>query len=254
MNRILKATRSLCAVLLSLSVFMSAFALFPKAADEGSPNAGETQLDKDYRYEVEVEFSSFAFYYDYGTWNVNTMSYEADKSSDNPSAATVKGYPGWYGFDGISNMIRVKNLSRSDVAKDINVEIRFEIPKEGDEYINKFEYLLDPSCIKMDVYEYAAGIAAGDTWENAKMSDEAILGLEVYKNFGGTVEEFLNTHSLVHIPNTEDNKCGFNIGTGMTREVFLSFSGTPKMADKSDFTTSISAAIGFVTLKIDFAE
>lgn len=254
MNRILKATRSLCAVLLAFAVSLSAFSLYLKAADEDSANAGETESDKNYRYEIEVEFSSFAFYYDYGTWNVNTMSYEADKSSDNPSANTVKGYPGWYGFDGISNMIRVKNLSKSDVAKDINVEIRFEIPTKDDEYRNKFEYLLDPNCIKMDVYEYAAGSFASDTWKNAKMSDEAIAGLEVYKNFGGTIEEFLNTHSLVHIPNTADNKCSFNIGTGITREVFLSFSGAPKMADGSDFTTSISAAVGFVTLKIDFAE
>ena len=48
MNRILKATRSLCAVLLAFAVSLSAFSLYLKAADEDSANAGETESDKNY--------------------------------------------------------------------------------------------------------------------------------------------------------------------------------------------------------------
>lgn len=62
-------------------------------------------------YAMDIEFGSLSFYYDYGNWNVNTMRYEADANSTGPADGTTSGFPGWYGFDGTSNKIVLKNGS-----------------------------------------------------------------------------------------------------------------------------------------------
>ena len=62
-------------------------------------------------YALDIEFGSLTFTYDYGVWDVNDMRYEAASTSKNPAEGTVAGYPGWYGFDGTSNKIKITNNS-----------------------------------------------------------------------------------------------------------------------------------------------
>lgn len=70
------------------------------------PNTGTT-----YRYNLDIQFGSLGFYYDWGTWDTETLSYKANESSANPAAGTKLGDPGWYGFDGITNKISFINTS-----------------------------------------------------------------------------------------------------------------------------------------------
>lgn len=77
-----------------------------------APRATAEEVEGDV-YAIDIEFGNLSFYYDYGIWNVNTMRYEASDTSRNNAAGTVDGFPGWYGFDGVSNRISVKNTSPS---------------------------------------------------------------------------------------------------------------------------------------------
>ena len=74
-------------------------------------DGASADAEEEYVYKIVIEFGSFSFYYDYGTWDPGTLTYKADPASSDPSHSTVKGSPGWYGFDGISNKITVENLS-----------------------------------------------------------------------------------------------------------------------------------------------
>lgn len=113
-NRI---TRSLCAVILSISLLLSQSAF----AAEGE---GQAALDPSYVYAIDIEFGNLAFYYDYGVWNVNTMRYEASETSTDPAIGTAAGFPGWYGFDGTSNLIKVTNRSTGGYAVDFSLSYR----------------------------------------------------------------------------------------------------------------------------------
>ena len=88
-----------------LNSFMPGYS--PLLASDGA----ETYAEEVYVYAIVIEFGSFSFYYDYGVWDPATLTYKADPASSDPSHSTVEGSPGWYGFDGISNKITVKNLS-----------------------------------------------------------------------------------------------------------------------------------------------
>lgn len=101
----------LCAVVLSLAVILMVFVSPVRAEDTGSQTEEE-----EYKYAVTIEFGSMTFCYDYGSWDVNEMRYKTSDASVNPANGTVQGYPGWYGFDGIANMISVKytNGNESD--------------------------------------------------------------------------------------------------------------------------------------------
>ena len=96
-NRI---TRTLCAVMLAGAM------LFPAGLSHPVSAAQDADV-----YSLDIEFGSLSFYYDYGTWNVNTMRYEADDNSADPANGTTLGFPGWYGFDGTANRIALKNGS-----------------------------------------------------------------------------------------------------------------------------------------------
>ena len=88
-----------------LNSFMPGYS--PLFASDGA----ETYAEEVYVYAIVIEFGSFSFYYDYGVWDPATLTYKADPASSDPSHSTVEGSPGWYGFDGISNKITVKNAS-----------------------------------------------------------------------------------------------------------------------------------------------
>ena len=109
-----KITRSLCAVMLSLSFLVPGVMSVPAEASPTDPNDV---------YSMDVEFGNLSFYYDYGTWDVNDMRYEASATSSDPANGTVNGYPGWYGFDGIANKISIKN--GSETGEEITVSLSY---------------------------------------------------------------------------------------------------------------------------------
>lgn len=92
---------SLCAVIMVL-----VWCIVPSPAQRVS--AADDDADV---YALDIEFGSLSFTYDYGIWDVNDMRYEAAGTSTNPAEGTVAGYPGWYGFDGKANKIKITNNS-----------------------------------------------------------------------------------------------------------------------------------------------
>lgn len=101
------SVRWIGALILSLSVVFSAF--FRITPVHAATTAQEQTEDQTvYQYAITIEFGPMTFYYDYGTWNADEMRYVSDAASAHPSADTVEGYPGWYGFDGVANKISVK--------------------------------------------------------------------------------------------------------------------------------------------------
>ena len=95
----------------------------PLLASDGA----ETYAEEVYVYAIVIEFGSFSFYYDYGVWDPATLTYKADPASSDPSHSTVKGSPGWYGFDGISNKITVENRSdyKGQPLSDLKITISY---------------------------------------------------------------------------------------------------------------------------------
>lgn len=118
-NRI---TRSLCAAMLALCLLPCAM-LRPAQA---SPSPDDV-------YAIDVEFGNLSFYYDYGTWNVNTMRYEASATSTYPAEGTDAGFPGWYGFDGTANKISIKNSSQGNRAVTLSLYYRALYGTEWDD-------------------------------------------------------------------------------------------------------------------------
>ena len=109
--------RSLCAVILATCVLIGIVS-FPSSSE-----AEGTLTEDDYQYAVTIEFGAMSFYYDYGTWDVNELRYVTDKSSVFPSAETDDGFPGWYGFDGVTNRISVTYVNSYDDYKDQAIAI-----------------------------------------------------------------------------------------------------------------------------------
>lgn len=116
-----KSAGSLCAVILAVSIVImtSVFPLNTRAESE--------QADDGYKYAVTIEFGSMSFYYDYGTWDVSEMRYIADTSSTFPAAGTDNGFPGWYGFDGVTNRISFTYVNSYDgnANQGINVSLTY---------------------------------------------------------------------------------------------------------------------------------
>lgn len=114
-NRI---TKSLCAVMLTLCLLLPGTLTTPA---EAAP---------DDVYAINVEFGNLSFYYDYGTWNVNTMRYEAAATSANPANGTTAGFPGWYGFDGTANKISIENGSAP--GKSVTMSLHYRSLESGE--------------------------------------------------------------------------------------------------------------------------
>lgn len=209
-----RTARSLCAVFLAAAII---FLLFPFClrADETTGDPGDD--DKPYIYAVEIEFGSFGFYYDWGTWNVGTFSYETDPTSRSPAADTVSGKPGWYGFDGITNKIKVTNLTLSSAEQ--RIKILIEYSGVSDEY-NAFPLL--PGSVKMYCYDSPS--------------------------FDTCLNVFDRT---AFIPDV----CEFYMGnSGDSREIYLSFSGEPKTADGQPYMSGTAQKIGYITLGVALAD
>lgn len=116
-------------MILSLAVIFSAFfrALPVYAESAADAQTGETTTGDDlYRYAITIEFGPMTFYYDYGSWNTDEMRYVSDAASTHPSADTVEGYPGWYGFDGTANKISIKYTNENP--DDKQMQLRQSVP------------------------------------------------------------------------------------------------------------------------------
>lgn len=118
-----KTARSLCAVILAVIMTVTSVIFAPPVM----ATEGDTTED-DYQYAVTIEFGAMSFYYDYGTWDVGEMRYVADVSSAYPAADTENGFPGWYGFDGITNKISVtyKNNTGETGNQKIGITLFYE--------------------------------------------------------------------------------------------------------------------------------
>ncbi len=115
-----KLAGSLCAVILAVSILVLTVG-FPL------PAGAEEELTEDgYKYAVTIEFGAMSFYYDYGTWDVHELRYVADKASIFPSAGTEDGFPGWYGFDGVTNKISVTYANSYDDYADQGIAISLD--------------------------------------------------------------------------------------------------------------------------------
>lgn len=136
--------------------------------------------DAPYVYAVEIEFGSFAFYYDWGTWNVNTFSYDADASSTYPAADTVPGKAGWYSFDGVNNKIKVTNKSVSTTSKLVKINIQYST--EGDSFDN---FPLQPGCINMDFYDDRELLSKVGSNNNYTFDMEKDTSREIYLSISG---------------------------------------------------------------------
>lgn len=209
-----RAPRSLCAVFLAAAIIFLSFP-FCLYADETTEDPEDN--DKPYVYAVEIEFGSFGFYYDWGTWNVGTFSYETDPASTSPAADTVSGKPGWYGFDGITNQIKVTNLTSSSAAQRIRILIEYS--GVSDEY-SAFPLL--SGSVRMYCYDSPS--------------------------FDTCLYVFDRTEFRPDI-------CEFYVGNGgESREVYLSFSGEPKTVDGEPFMSVTAQKIGYITLGVALAD
>lgn len=141
--------KSLCAVLtaliLILTCTLNTFAVDETTEDTTSPSVDiDPEYNEQYRYAIEIEFGSFGFYYDYGTWDVNDLCYKSNQSSADPSADTKQGSPGWYGFDGNANKISVNIMFIEDP---VRINLNFELGNLDANCVN-----LDANCVKMFFY------------------------------------------------------------------------------------------------------
>lgn len=118
----IKYTKLCFAIVLSFSLLLSAVRFAPAA--EAAPDTNSD--NKPYTYSVEITFGALSFVYDWGTWNTSEMRYKASDSSTNPAAGTEDRFPGWYGFDGESNLVSVKYLKTSADAGHSGLNVSLE--------------------------------------------------------------------------------------------------------------------------------
>lgn len=178
---------------------------------EGIPT--EETATGQYKYNITIEFGALQFYYDWGEWSPSEHQYRADVSSSNPAADTTDGLPGWYGFDGTNNCIKVINNSEGAVV----VKLSFDMA-EDEQYSDANDGMYD------------------ELQKNITMS--------VYKNYAN------NTFSG-KVPESEPNQYKFNLIANETEEWYLSFSGEPLLPNDVKFQSLTPKAIGFLTIKVE---
>ena len=108
-------SKRIIALILSFSIWGLSFlsAIGVKTYAEGD--------NPQYNYSVEIYFGSLSFYYDYGIWDVNSLTYVSNTSSKNPAKDTMDGSPGWYGFDGVANKISVQYAGYEDTKIEVTI-------------------------------------------------------------------------------------------------------------------------------------
>ena len=189
-----------------------------------------TRADKSYtsyRYVVNVEFGSMSFYYDWGRWNTETLSYTCDSTSRAPAASTGEGAPGWYGFDGAANRIGINYRRIGNEA--------------GTEYLK----------VSMQ-FKFAT-----DDFGNARFAnDHMVFSLYDTADFNGTQAQMslYNGYSaaLVLSPAVDDVSTPTIDEAELMQDYYLSIEGAPYHADTSPYKNSTPTSLGLLTIRIEF--
>ena len=181
-----------------------------------------------YRYVVNVEFGSMSFYYDWGRWNVDELTYVSDSTSRSPAAATSDGAPGWYGFDGAANRIglnyrRIGNEAGTEYLK---VTVQFNFATDG------------------------VGTPLFAT-------DRMALWLYDTSDFTGPLArmEASNAYStnLIVLPSVDDVSTPTIDEAEIMQDYYLSLEGAPYRADLTAYKNGTPTSLGLLTIRIDFA-
>ena len=210
----------LCSAILALSLVFAALRLPSVRADEAT---GDPQDDDNpYIYAVEIEFGSLGFYYDHGTWNEDTFRYDASSTSTHPAADTEAGSPGWYGFDGVANRIRVTNLTpetadADTVTEGIKIELRYSDRSDG-----YYDFPLASGSVSMYCYAEPELVTCLNT-DTPNVYEFVMSGMPA----GGEAPE---------------------------SSVYLSFSGVPRTAQGELFIHSSAQRIGTLTLAVSLSD
>ncbi len=181
-----------------------------------------------YKYSITIEFGEFSFYYDYGIWDVNKLTYQT--TSSYPAADLASGAPGWYGFDGLANKISITNesIASEDQLSDIRVTIGFSME---DDYVEEQEhgFVLDATESKIVM------TCHGGVTENGVFSFTEPDSVDLTKD-----DE--NTYSFV-----------IRHGDQVKKDIYISFSGAPFTAKDTPYYSAYPQQIGFITLTIELA-
>ena len=174
-----------------------------------------------YTYTVEITFGPFAFYYDYGIWDVNELDYVKAETSTDPSHDTEDGAPGWYGFDGNTNHVSVtyQDSVGEDVASSIDVSVKFTLSKVNGQQI---------TGVLLTGYSDAEFVN--------KLPNKDALS-DVY-----------SSGYKFNVPNTY-NKAGE--GEGIPTNTYFSLDGTPMVGAERLQTVSGTVLLGTITISID---
>jgi hypothetical protein len=193
--------------------FSYAFASF------GSPVSAEN-TNRTYSYMVEITFGPFAFYYDYGIWDVNELDYVKSETSQAPAKGTVDGYPGWYGFDGNTNRVSVtyQNTNGADIETSIDVSVVFTLSKHEGAQI---------TGVTMTGY--------ADSNFNSQLAYN-----------GGALGAYSSGYSF-NVPNSYDPQNHEGVATN----TYFSFDGIPTKSGKNLKTTSGTILLGTIMISID---
>ena len=174
-----------------------------------------------YSYMVEITFGPFAFYYDYGIWDVNELDYAKAETSTHPSKGTEDGAPGWYGFDGNTNRVSVtyQDTTGEGVASSIDVSVTFTLSQVSSTQITGV-------------------VLTGYT--DAALSNQL------------PAKEGLSANSSGYkfsVPNTYNK--GSNDGEGIPTNTYFSLDGIPMVGAQRLQTVSGTVLLGTITISID---
>lgn len=186
----------------------------------GSYNEVEAaQADKNYHYMVEITFGPFAFYYDYGIWDVNELDYVKAETSTGPSITTKDGLPGWYGFDGNTNRVSVTYEDKYSSSSSVDVEVTFSLAKVNSQQIT------------------------GVTLTGYDDHQNGVFGNQL-PSLGGLGAN--NSGYSFTVPNSYNP----STGEGTPTDTYFSLDGVPKVGSNNLTTTTGNLLLGTIMIAI----
>ena len=180
-----------------------------------------------YRYVVNVEFGSMSFYYDWGRWNVDELTYVSDSTSRSPAAATSDGAHGWYGFDGAANRIGLnyRRIGNEAGTENLKVTVQFAFATDG----------------------VGAPLFA---------SDHMAISLYDTADFVGLVDRLYisNAYSteLILAPSVDDVSTPTIDEAEIMQDYYLSLEGAPYRTDFTPYKNGTPTSLGLLTIRIEF--
>ena len=222
-----------------LNSFMPGYS--PLLASDGA----ETYAEEVYVYAIVIEFGSFSFYYDYGVWDPATLKYKADPASSDPSHSTVKGSPGWYGFDGISNKITVKNASLDESEGQKLSDLKITISYSQAEFSQTVR-----DSVKMTLFTDAAFLKEHEGINpDGSYSFTIPSGTDPSETDPSGTDPSGTDPSETDPSETDPSETDPS-ETGNVVVVFVSLSGTPSDSQGNDIFSDVAIPIGYITLQV----